>query len=201
MQCRSTRLEESVRDAILEAYEAPRRHYHTVEHLAEVLAALEHSRAEQEDPTALTLAAFFRDVVYEGRVGDDEKASATRARADLERLGTDQPLIARVEALVLATAGHQASEEDRDLALLLDADLSILGASPDRYARYANDIRKEYGWVEDAAYREGRRRVLESFLSRGQVFSHPHLMTEGAEERAQRNRTTEIESLGRPLDA
>ena len=54
-----------------------------------------------------------------------------------------------VVRLVLLTAGHEVEPGDRNGAVLVDADLSILGAPPERYARYAADVRAEYAHVDD----------------------------------------------------
>ena len=71
----------------------------------------------------------------------------------------------RVAALIMKTKTHDAGD-DADAQVLLDADLAILGASEPAYLDYAKKIRQEYAWVPEPEYRQGRRRVLESFLSR-----------------------------------
>ena len=70
--------------------------------------------------------------------------------------------------------------------VLLDADLAILGASEDRYARYARDIRAEYAWVPDADYRAGRSRVLQHFLALPRIYFTDVMFEEG-EQRARAN--------------
>jgi predicted metal-dependent HD superfamily phosphohydrolase len=47
--------------------------------------------------------------------------------------------------------------------LLLDIDLAILGAPAPRFNEYEAQIRKEYGWVDEAAYQEGRGKVMAHF--------------------------------------
>jgi hypothetical protein len=62
------------------------------------------------------------------------------------------------------------------------------------YRDYAAKIRQEYAWVPEPQYRDGRRRVLESFLSRPRIYHHlGHL-----EASARRNVATEIGRLGHP---
>ncbi|NJO32913.1 MAG: hypothetical protein HC869_06995 [Rhodospirillales bacterium] len=81
--------------------------------------------------------------------------------------------------------------EDTDLHLLLDLDLSVLAAGPSRYRAYALAIRREYAAIPDEVYRLGRRRVLERFLSRQQIYLTERLRTlwEGS---ARANLTGEI---------
>ena len=77
----------------------------------------------------------------------------------------------------------------------LDADLAILGASPERYARYAADIRKEYAWVPEPEYRAGRAAVLNRFLALPRIYHAEPLFAEG-EERARVNLRAERDLLG-----
>ena len=63
-----------------------------------------------------------------------------------------------------------AEAGDIDGLLLLDADLAILGAEPETYARYARRIRAEYAWVTDEVYRAGRLTVLRQFLARQHIY-------------------------------
>ena len=82
----------------------------------------------------------------------------------------------------------------RDTGVLLDADLAILGAAPQRYARYAADIRREYAWVRDAEYRAGRAAVLEQFLARPRIY-HAQMMYDEGEQRARENLRAELAAL------
>jgi predicted metal-dependent HD superfamily phosphohydrolase len=76
---------------------------------------------------------------------------------------------ARVRAMILATA-HSAQPATADEALLLDIDLSILGADEAAFDEYDRAIRTEYSWLSEDAYRQGRAKVLKSFLERERVF-------------------------------
>jgi predicted metal-dependent HD superfamily phosphohydrolase len=71
--------------------------------------------------------------------------------------------------MILATA-HSAEPDSADEALLLDIDLSVLGADPDVFDAYDSAIRKEYEWVPEPDYRKARARVLESFLQRERIY-------------------------------
>jgi predicted metal-dependent HD superfamily phosphohydrolase len=102
-----------------------------------------------DDPTAVQLAIWFHDAVYDPRASDNETRSADLAVDLLSSIGVPGSVIEKVVRLVRATA-HLSSgvpPTDRDTATLLDADLAILGSSPARYQRYAADIRKEYAWL------------------------------------------------------
>ena len=69
----------------------------------------------------------------------------------------------------MATMAHDPA--DADEAVLLDADLSILGAAPATYDRYVAAVREEYAHVDDAGWRAGRSGVLRGFLDRPQIYA------------------------------
>lgn len=162
---------ERVQANLVRAYSEPHRHYHTLSHIADLLQLLnEHGGITDGD--AVTLAILFHDAVYDPARQDNEAVSATLAREQLMLLGFPQQLLAKVERYILATQ-HGASipaAGDADLQVLLDLDLSVLAAARDRYGAYAQAIRQEYAAVPDELYRPGRRRVLESFLSRRHIY-------------------------------
>ena len=96
--------------------------------------------------------------------------------------------------MIRATAHTAAGEVDPDTAVLLDADLAILSAEERRYARYAADVRREYAWVDETAYRAGRTKVLQGFLSRPRIY-RTERMHAVAEEAARANLRAEIRRL------
>ena len=73
-------------------------------------------------------------------------------------LGAPPTIRDEIARLIVLTKTHQANADDVDGRLLLDADLSVLGAEESEYDRYATAIRQEYDWVAEDAYRAGRRR-------------------------------------------
>ncbi len=165
-------------DRLVQAYSEPQRHYHNLEHLAEMFRVL--GRLPVQDFPAVALAVWFHDVIYDTRSKENEARSAAVATDWLGSLGVPAATTAKVEELVRATA-HFSGEppEDQDTRLLLDADLAILGAAEPRYDRYAADIRREYEWVPDAEYRHGRIAVLQNFLSRPRLYFSDRLNAEG----------------------
>jgi predicted metal-dependent HD superfamily phosphohydrolase len=107
--------------------------------------------------------------VHDGR-DDDEERSAVLATDVLTRLAVEPPVVAEVARLVRLTVTHDPAPEDVNGALLSDADLAVLGSSPERYARYAADVRQEYAHVDDDAFRSGRTDVLRSLLARPRLY-------------------------------
>src|SRR5205823_690987 len=134
------------------------------------------------------LAAWLHDVIYDSKASDNEERSARYAERLCKELSIPEGTL--VSSLISKTKAHDAGE-DTDAQVLIDADLAILGASEPVYGDYAEKIWREYSWVPEAEYRQGRRRVLESFLSRPKIYHFlGHL-----EESARRNLADEIARL------
>lgn len=180
--------------ALLAAYRQPHRHYHTPRHIADCLVHFDAVRESADQPHALELAIWFHDAVYEPYRSDNEQASADWAVRFLRANGSPAALAGRVHALVLATR-HDAIAGDRDTAILIDIDLSILGSDPDAYEAYRQAIRREYRWVPAPLFRRNRRALLESFVRRERIFltGHFHASREG---RARANIERELGQLG-----
>ncbi|MFI7614358.1 metal-dependent phosphohydrolase [Nonomuraea terrae] len=178
---------------LIARWSEPHRRYHTLGHLAAVLAALDGLAGEARDETAVRLAAWFHDAVYDGRPGWDEERSAQLAQARLPRCGVPAGRVAEVARLVRLTAAHDRVEAgDRDGAVLCDADLSVLGTSG--YDAYAAAVRREYAHVTDALFAEGRSQVLRRLLATPVLF-RTERARELWEERARANMTAELTAL------
>ncbi|WP_220040090.1 HD domain-containing protein [Nonomuraea aridisoli] len=181
---------------LIARWSEPHRRYHTLGHLAAVLEALDGLAGEAEDETAVRLAAWFHDAVYDGRPGWDEERSAQLAQARLPRCGVPARRVAEVARLVRLTAAHDRVEPgDRDGAVLCDADLSVLGTSG--YDAYAAAVRREYAHVPDALFAEGRSQVLRRLLATPVLFRTGRAR-ELWEERARANMTAELTALATP---
>jgi len=187
---------------LLARWSEPARHYHTTEHLAFMLDVIEEASALAYDATAVRLAAWFHDAIYDpvaSIAGANERASADLAAALLPRVAVARDQTAEVVRLVLLTADHRVAPADRNGALLADADLAILGASAERYRRYAAAIRDEYAHVPDDAFAAGRSAVLAKLLELDPIFQlAPH--REAWQARARENVRAELDELRGRLD-
>ena len=175
-------------------YSGPDRHYHNLHHVAEMLRLLEQFEADAADYDALRFAAWFHDAVYNTRSDTNEEESAALAGQALDETGVPPARINFVRRLILATKRHEAEGDLPDLGLFLDADLSILGATKETYLAYSEAIREEYAWVPEAAYREGRLKVLTNFLRRARLY-YTKTMAGRCEAQARRNLSDEIQTL------
>lgn len=156
-------------ESLIERYSEPHRAYHTLQHIGECFEQLYCVRdASQSD--AVGLALWFHDSIYDPHASDNEARSAEWARVVLTKSSAPNRVIDAVERMILATK-HDAEPQEHDVQLVVDIDLSILGADEGRYLEYEEQIRREYEWVEESAFRRGRLKVLQTFLGRSSIYS------------------------------
>ncbi len=181
-------------EVLTSSYSGPDRHYHNLRHVAEVLRLLEQFAGNVSDRATIFFAAWFHDAVYDTRSRTNEEESAALANRALSELGVPPEVGEAVRRLILATKRHEIEDAAPDLGLFLDADLSILGAPDMTYAAYSEAIRKEYSWVPDEAYREGRLKFLTTFLGRERLY-HTGPMARRFESQARNNLSNEVKAL------
>jgi predicted metal-dependent HD superfamily phosphohydrolase len=190
-----------LRDELVRAYGAPERHYHNLTHIDAMLGLMRSYEDVLSDPQSVEAAIWFHDAIYDTHRHDNEEKSAELAASRLAGLlGPDQ--IALIARMIRATARHHVPDglddaQRRDCALFLDMDLSILGSTPDAFAAYEEAVRREYEWVPDALWREGRRKVLQGFLDRPAIYESPQFRA-SHEAAARANLTRSLECLALP---
>jgi predicted metal-dependent HD superfamily phosphohydrolase len=135
---------------IVAAYSEPQRHYHTIGHIAAVVADFQALQGQFEYSDAALIALFFHDIVYDPARADNEERSAEVVQGLLSGDMAD-----RACAHILATKKHEATTPDA--ALVVDIDMAILAAPWPDYLRYAENVAREYlpVWGMDA-YAGGR---------------------------------------------
>lgn len=153
---------------LVSAYREPHRRYHTLVHLEECFTQLQRIGSLAEHPVEVELALWFHDAIYDTRRHDNEERSAQWAAQAIAPVSSDAAH--RVHGLVLATR-HEARPEGNDAAIVVDIDLSILGAPQERFDEYEAQVRAEYAWVAEPVYRGERRRILAGFLARAPLFN------------------------------
>jgi predicted metal-dependent HD superfamily phosphohydrolase len=187
---------EDLLDGLLARHREPHRRYHTATHVMWVVRhvheLLDANASAGIDGDAVLLAALFHDAIYEPTRANNEAASAALGSATATTLGWSADRAAAVHRLVLATAGHSPTAADE--AVLVDADLAILGAEPKDYAAYVRGVRVEYRHASDEQWRTGRAVVLQRFLDADPLF-HTDLMRRQRETRAKANLAAELATL------
>ncbi len=150
-------------------YREPHRAYHNLLHIVDCLHQFDGVRYMAPDPDAIEAAIWFHDVIYDPRASDNEGMSAAYADNSLARLGAAEPLRAEVNRLVLLTR-HDAPPKDLAGQLMVDTDLSSLGAAAAVFDQNGQNIRREFAHVDDATYRASRAAILRTFAQRPRIY-------------------------------
>jgi len=174
-------------------YSEPHRHYHTTQHLAECFEKIEQIISLAEHPAEVKVGLWFHDAIYDTRRHDNEQRSADWARTAAQELGGSAEAAQRIYDLVMFTR-HAAAPVGIDGEVLVDADLSILGAPPARFQEYETQVRSEYAWVPDEMFRPRRTEILKELLARPYVFCTA-VFRERYEAQARRNLQQSLATL------
>lgn len=156
-------------------YALPPRAYHNLDHIGACLAAAGALAEGARLDWRLELALWLHDCIDEPMAPDNEERSSQVGREFAGRLRGAVDDAAAVERLILATTHGATAVNDPGAAgltgIIVDADLSILGAAPADYDAYAAAIRAEHAAVPEDRYRAGRRQFIESMLARQAIFA------------------------------
>lgn len=175
-------------------YNVPKRHYHNLGHLHSMLDHLESCHDHIHDWDSVLFAMFYHDYVYKPSRRDNEERSCEQASKKLFLLQIVPRKIAFVNEMIIATKSHQENQNN-DVNLFLDADLSVLGSAREEYENYTRQIRKEYAIYPDLLYRPGRKKVLNHFLNMPAIFKTAFFQ-ERLENPARENIAWELSLLG-----
>ena len=175
---------------LIDVYSDASRSYHNLEHIENCLKEL---RRFGELKPEIAVAIFYHDCIYDTRRDDNEALSADFAANELRNAAVPEHHITNIRRLILATQ-HKSPPTEHDEQVIVDVDLSILGAEPSDYWRYAEAVRKEYGWVDDAAFSQGRSQFLKQMLGRPRIYSIQEIR-DRYEVRARENMLDEVALL------
>ena len=165
-------------------YNEKHRCYHNLTHIEDSINIFDDylkNHAVVEYVEVLT-ALYFHDIIYNPERQDNEERSARLAyhccnSMNYLRAGPNKINANHVSDLILCTAHLDKSNKifNSDQHVVLDIDLSILGAKPEKYKAYENNIRKEYGFVSDEVFYPLRKSVLEKFVGLAKANQLYHL--------------------------
>lgn len=181
---------QKVFNKLIAAYSEKQRAYHTIQHLYECLVLVDSIRADLNDAHAVELAICFHDAVYDPQAKDNELKSAELFEQYLAQdLSID--IIQKIKRWIIATQKHEVTDE-LDLQFLLDIDLAILAASPERFDEYEQQIQQEYAWVDPDVYSIKRKQVLAHFYQTEPLYQTEYFQ-QLLEQRAKSNLKNIIE--------
>ncbi|MEM6805837.1 MAG: hypothetical protein AAF696_30850, partial [Bacteroidota bacterium] len=147
------------------------RAYHNLTHIAHMLELMDRHLLDDEQSVELQLAIWYHDVIYDPKSKENELKSAELCKKVLQEISSlNQERIEKVYLLIMSTQGHSPRIKGEENLLMLDLDLSILGAEKERYELYSKQIREEYYFYSEEDYRKGRCQVLGNFLDRKTIY-------------------------------
>ncbi len=177
-------------DEIIQKYSEKNRHYHNLTHISEMLNLAQQFENQLLQFDAVCFSIWFHDIIYQATQKDNETKSAIFAQQKMRQMQIPENVVSKVYFYILTTKTHQIHSEETDLTYFLDFDLAILGASPEKYAKYCHAIRQEYEYVPLFIYRKARKKILQNFLNRPKIY---HQLTD-LEEIARQNIQRELQS-------
>jgi predicted metal-dependent HD superfamily phosphohydrolase len=154
--------------AVRDHYDEPHRVYHTADHIRHCLREVDRIPDDYEHKTAVEIAIWFHDVIYE--IGDpgNEANSADwfkkQAQGDLPDAIIDQ-----VYRMIIATE-HREPAMELDSAYVVDVDLSSFGLPFDEFAVDSAMVRAENIHLTDAQFFQGQKQFLLRLLERDRIF-------------------------------
>lgn len=169
---------------LIAAYSEKQRSYHTVQHLYECLSLFESVQSKLNDVHAVALALWFHDVIYDPQAKDNELRSAELFEQYMAQ-DLSVNIVHKVKRWILATQKHVPTNE-LDLQFLLDIDLGILAATPERFLQYEQQIQQEYSWVDPDVYSIKRKEVLAHFYQSEPLYQTEYFQ-QNFERRAKEN--------------
>lgn len=174
-------------------YSSKNRHYHTLQHLDNLLTQLTDVKSGIHNWETILFTLYYHDIIYNSLKSDNEEKSAILAEKRMKHLAVPNDKIELCKNQILATKSHIKSS-DRDTNYFTDADLSILGQPWEKYSLYYNNVRKEYSIYPELIYNTGRKKVLNHFLAMDRIFKTDFFYNK-FEMQAKRNLTNELNIL------
>lgn len=146
-------------------WQEPHRHFHTEEHLSNLIEDIEHlyqhQKLSEEDRKVLLLTAFYHDVIYDPTRSDNEENSAEFFLKE----AIAHPRTEQIKSMILDTKGHVASGELS--SIFCELDLKIVRESNfSRLLRWEKQIFREYQYLDYPVYKKNRLAFLENMRKR-----------------------------------
>lgn len=139
-------------------YSEPHRHFHTTDHLNDVLGQIFDIYNCPLDLVPMVIAGVFHDIVYDPQRKDNEERSIEVLEFYISDSQKNPDIIEQAKKIILATKTH-----DKIHDLISDFnkfDCSILDRDLPDLLKWEEQIRKEYSFAPWDVYKERRLRFL-----------------------------------------
>jgi predicted metal-dependent HD superfamily phosphohydrolase len=148
----------------------------------------------------------YHDIVYLPGSKNNEKNSIQSMIHNLSILGVEEDAIKSVSYLIKVTNHFDECPKppkvnsilsktaiSTDGELVKDIDLLILAEDPATYLEYEAGIYREYSYIPQNEYIDGRIKVLKMFLKKPCIYHHYKIRDLGFDQKAKKNLTRAID--------
>jgi len=150
-------------------YSEPHRFYHNMCHIRDCLSEFDSAKSLDHKADLVELAIWCHDAIYDTEAKDNEERSAQLAYDICIAANLPPELARRAKDLIIATK-HNVVPIAIEARILIDVDLSVLGKPLEEFEEYERNIRKEYSWVPEDQFKQGRSAILQMFLGRESIY-------------------------------
>jgi predicted metal-dependent HD superfamily phosphohydrolase len=140
------------------------------------------------------VAIWFHDVIYQPYFKNNEERSVHYFQKHCsENSNLKKEDKVWIEQAIFSTFGHHPRLDDASIRIFLDLDLAILATDWNTYQTYTRAIRKEYWIYPKSLYQNARKKAMQHFLERENIYFTEVFKV--FEQQARANIQREIEGL------
>ncbi len=166
-------LPEQAAHEVYAAITAPERFYHAAWHLGRMWRL--HRQLGPASDELMRWAIAYHDIVYtpQGAPGNEIESAEVFLRA-ARRHSLPALMVAEIAQMIVQSAAHLSAQPTALGQWFLDLDLEPLAVEAPHFAHNTALLRREFSYVEDAAYEAGRQKFLSAFQAAPVVYRSPY---------------------------
>ena len=180
---------------ILEHYTKKWKYYHNLNHIYSFVALFEkYNNNIQNYKSEFLISIFFHDIIYIPSRNDNEEESINLFNKFYSETNPKNLNKEKVIEFISETKNHTLNiiHNNEELNYFLDMDMHIL--SEENWEDYENKIRKEYPYLSEIEYKNGRIKFLQSCLNKEKIY-RTKIFYDAFEQKARSNIKKIIEKL------
>ena len=156
---------------ILEHYTKKWKYYHNLNHIYSFVELFEkYNNNIQNYKSEFLISIFFHDIIYIPSRNDNEDESMNLFNKFYSETNPKNLNKEKVIEFISETKNHTLNiiHNNEELNYFLDMDMHIL--SEENWEDYENKIRKEYPYLSEIEYKNGRIKFLQSCLNKDKIY-------------------------------
>ena len=156
---------------ILEHYTKKWKYYHNLNHIYSYVELFDkYNNNIQNYKNEFLISIFFHDIIYIPCRNDNEEESINLFNKFYSEANPKNLNKEKIIRFISETKNHTLNiyHNDDELNYFLDMDMYIL--SEENWEDYENKIRKEYSYINDIEYKNGRLKFLQSCLNKDKIY-------------------------------